>query len=220
MKILVVDDHPVSLILLNHQLIAMGFSVLQANSVEQGMVLLHQEPIDVVIMDCQMLGIDGIKFTTLIRNQENLGDVAQRIMIGIVPSDCSEKKLNVLASCMDEIISKPIDIKKLRAMLSTCLERMQFTSTERVTNNPILLKIIQETTIKDLDAAFQYLNSAKLTLLASSVHRIKGAHLMINDVEVVELCHKIENVLNRDNNVQHLTLLLTTLKNKVNSIDE
>ncbi|MGY3961967.1 response regulator [Aeromonas popoffii] len=216
MKILVVDDHPVSLILLNHQLIVMGFSVLQANSVEQAVVLLHQEPIDVVIMDCQMLGIDGIKFTTLIRNQNNLAGLAQRIIIGVVPSDCSEIKLNELASCMDKLISKPIDIQELRTMLSTCLECMQFTSTERVKNNHIVLKIIKETTNKDLDMAFEYLNSAKLILLASSVHRIKGAYLMINDVEIVELCRKIENVLNRDKNIQHLTLLLTTLKNKVN----
>jgi two-component system sensor histidine kinase EvgS len=217
MKILVVDDHPVSLILLNHQLIAMGFSVLQANSVEQAMVLVHQESIDVVIMDCQVLGMDGIKFVNLIRNQGNLTGLVKRIMIGVVTSDCSEIKLNKLVSCLDDVISKPIDIKELRAILSTHLERMKFTSTERVIKNHAVLRILKETTNKDLDVAFECLNSVKLSLLASSVHRIKGAYLMINDVEVVELCRKIENELNGNNNIQNLTLLLTALKNKVNS---
>ncbi|EJL6306981.1 response regulator, partial [Vibrio cholerae] len=55
MKILVVDDNPLSLKLLNHQLTKIGFSVLQANSFENAIVLLQKNKIDALILDCQML---------------------------------------------------------------------------------------------------------------------------------------------------------------------
>nr|NOE48372.1 response regulator [Vibrio cholerae] len=51
MKILVVDDNPLSLKLLNHQLTKIGFSVLQANSFENAIVLLQKNKIDALILD-------------------------------------------------------------------------------------------------------------------------------------------------------------------------
>ncbi|ATY80460.1 hypothetical protein CVS42_06205 [Aeromonas veronii] len=216
MRVLVIDDHPVSLILLNHQLIIMGFSVLQSNSVEQAMGLLHNEPIDVVIIDCQILDMNGMKLKDFFCGQDNQSDFVQYITIGIVAADCSEIMLNELDSWIDFFISKPIDIKKLGTILSTCNDQINSTSTVPVKKNYSVLAILQETTSKDLDVALGCLESEDISLFTSTIHRIKGAYLMIGELEVVELCRNIESELNGDRDSQCLKLLLIALKNKVN----
>lgn len=85
-----------------------------------------------------------------------------------------------------------------------------------IRKNKDVLKIILETTNKDLAIAFECLKSDERLLLASTIHRIKGAYLMIGRSDIAELCDNIVLVLNKRGGEQYLKSLLITLKIKVN----
>ncbi|MBJ6923133.1 Hpt domain-containing protein, partial [Vibrio cholerae] len=76
------------------------------------------------------------------------------------------------------------------------------------------MKIVLDTTSKDICSAFEYLNSGDMLSLASVVHRIKGVYLMMSDLEVVDLCRSIESVLKDDENIKCIEFHLKKLKNK------
>ena len=56
-----VEDHPVNQKVLAHQLREMGLQYSVAASGTQALDLLAKENFDLVLMDCQMPGMDGMK---------------------------------------------------------------------------------------------------------------------------------------------------------------
>ncbi len=66
-RILVVDDKKNIRLLLNELLSSMGYRVLQAEDGKEAMGLVEVGPIDLVITDLKMPGMDGIQLTRAIR---------------------------------------------------------------------------------------------------------------------------------------------------------
>jgi len=66
-RILVVDDHENSRILLTELLETMGYRVLEAKDGEEAMKLVEIGLIDLVMTDLKMPGMDGIELTRVIR---------------------------------------------------------------------------------------------------------------------------------------------------------
>lgn len=65
--LLCVDDEPNILASLRRLFRASGYRVLTAESGAQGLAILEQEPIDVVISDMRMPEMDGARFLGLVR---------------------------------------------------------------------------------------------------------------------------------------------------------
>ncbi len=66
-RILVVDDHKNTRILVNELLSGIGYRVLEAKDGKEAMGLVEIEPIDLVITDLKMPEMDGIELTRAIR---------------------------------------------------------------------------------------------------------------------------------------------------------
>ncbi len=66
-RILVVDDKENIRLLLNELLSSMGYRVLQAKDGKEAMGVVEIGPIDLVITDLKMSGMDGIQLTRAIR---------------------------------------------------------------------------------------------------------------------------------------------------------
>jgi len=60
--ILVVDDQSSFRFLLKHQLCDAGFSAVVASSAEEALLLLEQQPVDLILSDLVMPGLDGLAF--------------------------------------------------------------------------------------------------------------------------------------------------------------
>jgi CheY-like chemotaxis protein len=79
-KFLIVADNPMSLRALREQLEQLGFACLAASSGEQALEILeHQRsdpPVDAVLIDWKLPGIDGIETARKIRAMENGSDVS------------------------------------------------------------------------------------------------------------------------------------------------
>lgn len=61
-KILCVDDEPNILSALRRTLTSFGYNVIAAKSGQEGLKLLQQEPVQLVISDMRMPGMDGVSF--------------------------------------------------------------------------------------------------------------------------------------------------------------
>lgn len=67
-RILLVDDHENTRILLTELLSSMGYQVSQAKDGEEAMKLVEIGPVDLVMTDLKMPGMDGIELTRAIRS--------------------------------------------------------------------------------------------------------------------------------------------------------
>jgi two-component system sensor histidine kinase/response regulator len=76
---------------------------------------LHSDAFDVVFMDCQMPILDGLTATRRIRERET-GTATERQII-IAMTALAEHRRSSLDAGMDDHITKPITIDKVRGML-------------------------------------------------------------------------------------------------------
>lgn len=67
-RILLVDDHKNTRILLNELLSGVGYRVLQAKDGKEAMRLVEIGPIDLVMTDLKMPKMDGVQLTRAIRS--------------------------------------------------------------------------------------------------------------------------------------------------------
>jgi len=85
MKVLVVDDNATSRGILQEMLQSFSFEVIQAASGPEGLTELEKasasRPIDLVIMDWQMPGMDGIEASRRIKNHKGLSKIPAIIMV-------------------------------------------------------------------------------------------------------------------------------------------
>ncbi len=115
MRVLTVDDSRTMLAMLQHTLSKAGFEVLQAEDGQQGLDVLAQEDVDVVITDINMPVMDGIEF---IKNVRASG-VNQSLPILILTTETSqEKRSEGRAAGGTGWIVKPFDPEKLISVIN------------------------------------------------------------------------------------------------------
>ena len=72
--VLVIDDDPTIMQLFEAQLSEAGCSVLTASNGENGLTLMHSEPIDLVLTDFMMPSLNGLEFARAVGNQTGWSD--------------------------------------------------------------------------------------------------------------------------------------------------
>ena len=116
-KILVVDDEKEIADLLEIYLISDGFEVLKAYNGEEGLKILEQEKVDLMLLDVMMPGIDGLEMCRRVREDKN-------IPIIIVSAKSQElDKILGLSTGADDYVSKPFNPLELMARVKSQLRR-------------------------------------------------------------------------------------------------
>ena len=109
-RILVVEDNPLNLKLVRDVLGAAGYEVVAATSGEEGLRMARERPPDLVLMDLQLPGIDGIETMRRLRK----GPVADEVpVIAVTAFAMAEDQVNAARAGFDGYIEKPISVRAL-----------------------------------------------------------------------------------------------------------
>jgi two-component system, chemotaxis family, chemotaxis protein CheY len=114
LRVLTVDDSRTILAMLHHTLSNAGFEVLQAEDGQQGLDVLKNQTVDVVITDINMPIMDGIEFIKNVR----AGGNHQSLPILILTTETSQDKRDQgKAAGGTGWIVKPFDPEKLISVI-------------------------------------------------------------------------------------------------------
>ena len=108
--ILVVEDNPKNMKLVRDVLQFSGYDVIEATSGEDGVRVAGERAVDLVLMDLQLPGIDGIEALRLIRSGVRNRDIP---IVAVTASAMSEERARALESGFDGYVEKPISVRAL-----------------------------------------------------------------------------------------------------------
>jgi diguanylate cyclase (GGDEF)-like protein len=120
--ILVVDDDRGSRIALSTLLQDEGYEVETAGDGAAALACIRQHPIDLVVSDVQMPGIDGFAVVKRLRRSSKSRDLPVILMSGEANADRRTTGLHLGA---DDFMAKPLDFDELLARIKTQLRHLQ-----------------------------------------------------------------------------------------------
>jgi PAS domain S-box-containing protein len=106
LRVLVAEDNPVNQRLAAIQLQKQGHTVALASSGTEALVALERQPVDLVLMDLQMPGMDGLEATRRIRQREGAGPHIP--IIAITAYAMKGDRERCLAAGMNGYLIKPV----------------------------------------------------------------------------------------------------------------
>lgn len=115
-QILAVDDHPSNLKLVKAILEGMGCEVQTASNGQEALDQYQARCFDLILMDIQMPGMDGIEVTKRIRLLEVQKEHTP--IVALTAHALTTEKESVLMAGMDDYLTKPIDENELSRILS------------------------------------------------------------------------------------------------------
>jgi signal transduction histidine kinase/CheY-like chemotaxis protein/HPt (histidine-containing phosphotransfer) domain-containing protein len=118
LRILVAEDMDVNRELVTELLEKRGHTVVGVGDGRAALAALAKQPFDVVLMDEQMPGMDGLEATRAIRQMESSSEKHQ-IIIGLTGNVAEEDKKRRLEAGMDGAIAKPFDMHALFQMVES-----------------------------------------------------------------------------------------------------
>jgi len=130
-KILVVDDDPLLHEVIQAALATEGHTLRHASDGEQGLEMLGREPVDLVLTDFMMPGMDGVEFLERLRRGHP--DLKCIMMTG---HGTSEAVIGALCKRVCDFLSKPFTISELRTAVGAALKACPVVEIEVVSAKP------------------------------------------------------------------------------------
>jgi PAS domain S-box-containing protein len=223
LRILLVEDNPANQTLAAYILEERGHAVEIAGDGQQAIRLTRQNRYDVILMDVQMPGMDGLEATKAIRAQ---GDGPRRVpIIAMTAHALKGDRERCLAAGMDAYLSKPIDAHELIALVeslpaatpSVAASEGSFASTppqigspsaivfnpelalKRCLNKPDVLRQMIEFFLKDADNFLPQIRAAlqkgDLVEVGRLGHRLKGNLTHLGAEAAREAASRVERFL-------------------------
>lgn len=117
-RILVIEDNPANMKLASLLLRNAGHVVLSAIDAESGLAMAYAERPDLILMDIQLPGMDGLAATVLLK--QNPVTAAVPVIAVTAMAMTSDREKTRAAGC-DGYISKPLRYRELYACIDALL---------------------------------------------------------------------------------------------------
>ncbi len=117
-KILVVEDNPLNMRLLEMTLGAGSYILLKATDGEEALNIAVRELPDLIIMDIQIPVMDGMEVTRKLRAMPAFSNTP---IIGVTAYAMKGDREKVLECGCDEYLSKPINTRELSSLIDNLL---------------------------------------------------------------------------------------------------
>lgn len=176
--VLVVDDTPANLGVVLESLGSAGLRVLVAESGRRALEVLRGQPVDLILLDMVMPGMDGLAVCAEIRTQSAWRDIP---LIFLTAVDDPAQKVRALEAGAVDYISKPVHPPEVLARVRTHLDlraaRLELQDNNRRLEGEIALR---------LDAESQLAQSLDRALLIAD----RDGRLVFQTLRATHLLHK------------------------------
>jgi signal transduction histidine kinase len=130
-RALVADDTPANRLVTERLLARLGVAVVAVEDGQRAVdAVVGGEPLDIVLMDLQMPGMDGLEAARLIRAWEETGRVARVPIVALTAAAFDADRQRCLDAGMDGYLTKPLMLANLRAELGRWLPQRHVPPTE------------------------------------------------------------------------------------------
>lgn len=119
-KILVIEDDPALVELLEYNLVAAGYSVATAASAEEGQLLLAEESFDLLVLDWMLPGMPGIELCAALRRS---GKHPTMPILMLTARGDEADRIRGLTTGADDYVVKPFSVPELLARVKALLRR-------------------------------------------------------------------------------------------------
>lgn len=119
-KVLIVEDNPTNLTLATFLLQSAGHSVLSATDAEAGLTLARAERPNLILMDIQLPGMDGLEATAQLKGDEVTRAIPVIALTALAMKGDEER---IRAAGCDGYIAKPMRYQEFLATVAAQLAR-------------------------------------------------------------------------------------------------
>jgi two-component system cell cycle response regulator DivK len=119
-KLLIVEDNPTNMRLVIFLLQSAGHTVLSATDAEAGLTLARDEQPDLILMDIQLPGMDGLAATVLLKRDEATRAIPVIALTALAMKGDEER---IRAAGCDGYIAKPMRYQEFLATVAAQLAR-------------------------------------------------------------------------------------------------
>ncbi|HYW21659.1 MAG TPA: response regulator [Nodularia sp. (in: cyanobacteria)] len=206
LKILVAEDNLVNQKVALKQLQNLGYEADLAGNGQEVLQLLETIPYDLILMDCQMPILDGLKTTREIRRRLD----SQPVIIAMTANAMKQDKQNCLDAGMDDYLSKPVKKEKLAAILEHWSQviltkniavelEIDWEHLHQLSENNTefeleLLQLFVEDSQLHLEATKAAIAANNFQHLAREAHHLKGASSNIGAISMQQAVEKLEQM--------------------------
>ena len=119
-RVLIVENNPANMTFAVFVLQSAGHTVLSATDAEAGLALAREKQPDVILMDIQLAGMDGLEATGLLKRDEATRAIPVIALTALAMKGDEER---ILAAGCDAYIAKPMRYKDALATIAAQLAR-------------------------------------------------------------------------------------------------
>lgn len=117
-RILVVDDHPDNVEIINVRLSSRGFTIEAATNGEEALQMVRDNPPHLILLDVMMPLMDGYEVSRRIKNDPDLPFIP---IILVTARDSTQDKVDGLDAGADDYLTKPVNFPELEARVRSML---------------------------------------------------------------------------------------------------
>ena len=119
-RVLVVEDNPANMTFATFLLTSAGHTVLSATTAEAGLTLARDGHPDLILMDIQLPGMDGLQATAVLKGEEGTRAIPVIALTALAMKGDEER---IRAAGCDGYIGKPMRYKEFLAAISAQLAK-------------------------------------------------------------------------------------------------
>ncbi|MDD5328521.1 MAG: ATP-binding protein [Sulfuricella sp.] len=122
-SVLVAEDNPVNRKVMLYMLQKIGVDAVIVDNGKEALEALAKSRYDLLLMDCQMPGMDGFEATSAIRRRERAAHAERMPIVAMTANAMAGDRDKCLAAGMDDYLMKPLARNALEAALKKWLPR-------------------------------------------------------------------------------------------------